>query len=33
MLQSRISLKITAERFVDPADLLPDNIRAQEIEP
>ena len=33
MLQSRISLKITAERFVDLADLLPDNIRAQEIEP
>ena len=35
MLQSFISLflKILARLFVDLADLLPDNIRAQEVEP
>ena len=35
MLQSFISLflKILAGLFVDLADLLPDNIRAQEVEP
>ena len=35
MLQSFISLflKIFAGLFVDLADLLPDNIRAQEVEP